>query len=87
MLLQLKLGKVQDECYLMWIKTRKKMKTIELVGGHTVEAESAEIEVTGEYEMFPRVINQAERDACRELIGRVSREISEDYKAMKHLYN
>jgi hypothetical protein len=87
MLMQLKLGFVQDDCYLIWVEAQKKVKTVELPGGHIVTAESAEIELTGNYTQFKRTITQKERDACRELIVRVGKEISEDYRAMKHLYN
>lgn len=87
LLVKLKLGYVDDETSLLWAKTRKKVKTVELADGSIIEAESNEIELTGEYKEFFRIITEEEREACRALINRVAKEISEDYRAMKHLYN
>lgn len=86
MLLEDIFGTVDDECELIWVKTRKKVKEVDVMG-HIVRAESNEIELTGEFEVIPRVITKTERDACRALIVRVAYEITEDYRAMKHLYN
>lgn len=87
MLLEARFGRVDDECELVWVKTKKKIKHIDLPGGHFVESESNELELTGEFETFKRIITSEERQKCRELIVRVAKEISEDYRAMKHLYN
>lgn len=87
-------GRVDEWCELIWVPTRKAQKTVTLVNGDTVTAESSEIEVVGPcpefpngYVSFPRKISHEERVAIRELIVRVAKEIAEDYKAMKHLYN
>lgn len=94
MLLEQHFGFVDEDTELIWVPARKKVKTVELPGGHTVTAESTEIEVVGPcaeyplgYVSFPRRITAAERLAIKQLVVRVAKEISEDYKAMKHLYN
>lgn len=94
MLLEMHFGFVDEECDLIWVPARKKMKTVELAGGHTVTSESSEIEVVGPceefplgYVSFPRRISSEERKAIRELVVRVAHEIDEDYRAMRHLYN
>jgi len=81
LLIWLKNGKVDDECHLDWIKTRNKMKTITDDFGNTLEAESLELELTGEVESFSRVITQEHRDKARMLIVSIANEISADYKA------
>ena len=86
-LLEEKFGRVDDECELIWVGARKVRKTVTLPGGIVIEADSTDIELTGDYTIFTRVITAEERKACREMIVRVAKEISEDYRAMKHLYN
>lgn len=94
MLLEHTFGTVDEDCDLIWVPARKKMKTVVLPGGHVITSESSEIEVVGPcpefplgYVSFPRRISAAERQAMRALIVRVGKEISEDYRAMRHLYN
>jgi hypothetical protein len=94
MLLQMTFGHVDEECDLIWVPARKKMKSVTLVNGDVVTSESTEIEVVGPceefplgYVSFPRVITKQDREAIREMIRTVSREIDEDYRAMRHLYN
>jgi len=86
-LLELKLGKVHDTCYLTWIKTARKPKQITLANGDVIEAESQELMLTGELETFKRVITKEERENCKKLIVQIGKEIAEDYAALKHLYN
>lgn len=87
-------GKVDDECELIWVPARRKVKTVILVDGSEVTSESSEIEVVGPCEEYPlgylsfkRVITDAERDKMRALIVQIGNEISEDYQALRHLYN
>ena len=94
MLLEQHFGFVDEDTELLWVPARKKIKTVELPGGHTVTAESTEIEVVGPcpefplgYVTYPRRITALERKAIKELVVRVAKEISEDYRAMRHLYN
>ena len=58
------------------------MNGIELTGLGTEPT----LSLTGKFEETKRKITQDDRDATRELIGRVAKEISEDYKAIGHLY-
>ena len=71
-------GKVDKTCYLIWIETSFKRKTIEF-DGHELSNESRELELTGAIEVFKRNIAQWERDRIRKLIGKVAKEISRDY--------
>ena len=87
LLLQEKYNKVCNTCSLVWVETQKKEKTvmmngIELTGLGTEPT----LSLTGKFEETKRKITQDDRDATRELIGRVAKEISEDYKAIGHLY-
>lgn len=93
MLLEARFGKVDDECELIWVPARKKVKTVNVMG-HEITSESSEIELVGPCEKYPegyvsfkRYISEKDRYACRELILRVAKEINEDYMAMRHLYN
>lgn len=87
MLLEEQFGKVPDEHKLVWAKTQKKTKTVPLADGTVIEAESEEIELTGEFEEIPRLVTKDHRNECRKLITRVAKEISEDYQALRHFYN
>lgn len=84
LLIQKEFGDVQDECFLIWVKTEK-VKKKRIFDGHELEGREI-IQLTGEYKMFPRVITQFDRDEMEKTIVKVGREIEEDYKAMKHLY-
>jgi len=85
MLLEEEFGKVVDECELVWVKTEKVPKKV-MMGDIELEGESTEIQVTGEFEVFKRVITEEDRDEVRKTIIRVAHEIEEDFSAMKHLY-
>ena len=85
-LLEERFKRPAEHSELVWAKTRRKKSIIDVMG-HQVEAETSEIELTGEYSVFVRTISKEERAACREMIVRVGREIAEDYAALKHLYN
>jgi hypothetical protein len=87
MLLEAQFGEVPDKHTLVWVKTRKVKKMIGLPDGSEIEAETSIIELTGEFEEIPRIITKDDRQECRRLIVRVAKEISEDYQALKHLYN
>jgi len=83
--LQEKFGKVNDECELIWVKTEKKLKT-KMFQGIELESDSYDLKLIGEYEIFKRIITQQERDEMKTLIIKVAREIEEDYRANKHIY-
>ncbi len=94
MLLEDTFGKVDDECELIWVPTRKKVKEVTLVDGSVVQGESSEIECVGPCDEFPlgyvifkRIINGSHRAIMKNLVVQIGREISEDYAALKHLYN
>jgi len=78
-------GFVTDECYLIRIGADTVNKTV-MMGDIELEGESTERQLTGEIDIFPRIITKGERQAMRELVVRVGREIEEDYAAFKHLY-
>lgn len=79
LLLQIKHGRVDEECHLDWLHTRNKVKTITDAFGNVLESKSRQLELTGEVTSFARVITQEDRDRMRETVKRVAREISEDY--------
>ena len=85
LLLQIEFGRVTDECELVWVQTEKKFKSV-MMGDIELLGDTFDLVLTGKYEVIPRIITQADRDACRALIVKVGREIEEDYAAMKHLY-
>lgn len=78
-------GFVDDECTLIHIEAANLPKTIEM-DGHILEGTSTEIALTGNYYEFKRVITKTHREAMRQLIVKVGREIEEDFAAYKHLY-
>lgn len=78
MLIQLKYGSVDDECHLDWLHTKQKKSYIEFAG-HQLEADSQEMELTGEVTSFTRVITQNDRDRMRFLIRSAALEISKDF--------
>lgn len=71
-------GRVDPICFLIWIETRFKHKTIEFEG-HKLTNESRELELTGVVKVFKRRIAKWERERVRKLIGKVAREIHKDY--------
>lgn len=78
LLIQEKYGNVDEECHLDWLVTRNKVVTLEF-DGHVLEADSKEVEMTGEVVTYRRVISQTERNRTRLLIATVAREIEIDY--------
>lgn len=76
-------GHVADKCHLVWIETRFITKTLQM-GEHTLEAQTRELELTGMFEMFERVITKEEREETKKLIIKVAEEISEDYTSYPH---
>lgn len=83
--LQLKFGRITDKCKLIWVGTEKIYKT-RMMGDIELTNGSYDLKLTGEYEIFERIITQQERDEMRALIVRVAKEIEEDFTALKHLY-
>ena len=88
LLLQEKYGKVKDECSLIFIETQKVevkpviMDGIELTGLGVAPT----LKLTGKFKETERIITSEDRGKMRALIGKVAKEIEEDYKAMRHLY-
>jgi hypothetical protein len=78
-------GYVQDQAWFLDVRTavneKKEMfQGIELSGG------SGELELTGEFNMIPRIVTHDDRRQAYEDIVRVGREIEEDFAAVGHLY-
>ncbi len=85
LLLKEKFGKITDECNLVWVQTQKHIDA-DIKEKKGLKNEIPTLSLTGEFTVIPRIITQDERDACRELIVKVGREIEEDWLAMRHLY-
>ena len=69
-------GSVNDECELIWMETEKNE---EKTTGLITHEESHRIVLTGVVKEFKRTITESDRFACRDMIVRVAREISDDY--------
>jgi len=78
-------GFVEDECDLVWVETRKKEKG-EIKKGLSNQGPKIELELTGNFEVTPRVITKEDRQKARERIVRVAREISEDFASLGKFY-
>lgn len=77
-------GKVQDECSLIWMQTRK-IETPQQ--GRITHEEAYEIEMTGKVKEFTRVIDKKARDDMRELLVEVAEAITVDYREWKDQQN
>lgn len=82
-LLKEKHGKVNRKTGIVWLETAFKNKTVDF-DGHKLSAETRELELTGKYETFYRIIPQWELKIMREKIVKAAYEISEDYTKYKH---
>lgn len=82
LLVWLKFGKYNRTAHLKWIETRFKEKTSEFKG-HTLKAESRELELTGYTKTFTRKIYKYEIQKLKKEIIKVAKEISEDYTQWK----
>ena len=69
-------GKVNDECMLIWMETRKVEKKLE---GRCSHASAYEIEFTGKVKEFTRTITKDDRAATYDKIVTIAQDISEDY--------
>ncbi len=81
----LKLGKVDDECHLDWVKTEpgKKCRTDFHTGQEVCVDDQSKMALTGKVESFARVITHEERMRAKALIKSVAYEISADYSAWR----
>lgn len=79
MVIEYLFGEVQEECKLIWIGTQWKNNIIEY-RGHKFQG-AKELELTGQVEVFPRVVTKEERLAVRQLFAKIAQEISDDYTA------
>ena len=70
-------GKVQDECSLIWMQTRRIEKPQE---GRVTHEEAYEIEFTDKVKEFKREITKEDRDNTRSLLVQVAEEITLDYQ-------
>ena len=79
LLIQEKYGRVYPVCKLIWLETRFKPQK-ERIGSRVIEGEGNELELTGYYKVFRRVIEDWERENARKEVVRTAKEISADYK-------
>lgn len=77
-LIELSEGKVDPICFLIWIETAFKQKTMNF-DGHVLLNESRELELTGIVKVFKRRIAKWERERIRKLITKIAKEIHNDY--------
>lgn len=80
-------GYVQDLSYLLDVRSEK-VEQFEEFGGIKMPKIGGEpiMRLTGEYHLIERIVTHDQRKAAYEEIVRVGREIEEDFKAKKHLY-
>lgn len=69
-------GKVNDECMLIWMETRKVEKPR---NGRSFHSSDYEIEFTGKVREFKRIITADDRKAAFDRIVTIAQDISEDY--------
>ena len=88
-ILELEDGFVEDECDLIWVKTKKEevvVDRIEIMPGIFSNKTETQLSLTGEYEIIKRVITPEDRKKMFDLVSTVGKEIAQDYKGLKHLY-
>lgn len=86
LLIEKKHNKVNRVCHLVWIETRFKEKTVKFMG-HTLTADSRELELTGQIKIFKRIIPKWERERMRKLIVKTAKEIHKDFTAYEQKRN
>ena len=86
LLVELKHGKVHPEVILQWIETKFSRKSVEF-DGHTLTANSRQLELTGTIKTFKRRIHKWERIKLLKEIQKTAADISEDYKLWKKTRN
>lgn len=79
MLVLLKHGTYNPKCELHWHETRNKKRSVEF-DGHTLEADSGELELTGRIEIFSRKIYRWELEKLRQNVLLAAKEIHQDYE-------
>lgn len=85
MLLREKFGKVDPVCHLIWLETAFKNKMMEFAG-HTLQAPTKELYLTGKVKKFRRVIRKWEREKLKRELLKTVKEIHEDYKRYKKVH-
>lgn len=78
-------GYVQDQAWFLDVRTAVNQKK-EMFQGIELSGGSGELELTGEFNMIPRIVTHDDRRIAYEDIVRVGREIEEDFAAVGHLY-
>lgn len=82
MMIEEQYGKVRNLCHLVELKTAWKEYDVEReFDGMTLVSKKRRLELTGEFNMFPRRIEKWERERMKEIIRRVATEIEQDYAA------
>lgn len=74
-----KFNRVDPYTRLVWVETAFKKNQVEGFAGHTLESDSRELVLTGEFQVFKRRIAKWEREAMEANIIKVAKEIDEDY--------
>lgn len=83
MMLQMKYGKCNPLCHLIWLETRFKNKSLEYQG-HILETQSRELELTGRVETFKRKIEEWEVDKLKKDIQETTLQIHNDFIQWKN---
>lgn len=78
LLVREKFGKVDPNVLLVWIGTEFVKKSQEFAG-HVLEAESRELALTGQFEVFKRRVAKWETDALKKIIKKAAEDISIDF--------
>jgi hypothetical protein len=86
MLIKEKYGKVKNLCHIIWIETEFKNKSIEF-SGHTLEAQTRELVLTGKIKKFSRIIQEWERKKIKEKYLQITKEIHDDFKQYREKNN
>lgn len=79
LLIELKYGDVDPNCWLIWLETKFQKDTREFAG-HKLEAQTRRLELSGNVLEFPRIIYKYERENIKKDIIKVALEIHEDYE-------
>lgn len=75
-----KYGYVENLCHLVWLRTVFTQKVTEF-DGHRLVAEEKNVTLEGYFKIFPRRIFEYERQAMKDKIIRIAKEIETDYGA------
>lgn len=79
LLIKEKYGSVDNLCHLVWLRTIFEQKTKEF-SGMTLTSDTPNVRIDGHFEVFERRIFEYERQAIKDKIIKIAKEIEEDYE-------